>query len=255
MLFPRKPFPSPAPRVVVTGAGIVTSLGRGWKENAGAFRAGKTGFRRVTLFDVSRQRVKTAAEVDLPTVLPSTQLTEHQERRLDRASTLLLLAVREAWLQSGWAPAENLPMVLGTTAGGMTLGERYYRQAARMPDHHRGQPTRAFYYQAQTQGRLVADALGCAGPVMIVSNACASGTCAIGEAWEMIRRGQSEHVLTGGYDALSQLVFSGFDSLQSLSPTTCRPFDARRDGLAIGEGAGALASRPWNRPGGAVRTS
>ena len=59
--------------------------------------------------------------------------------------------------------------------------------------------------------------------------------------WEMLRSGQAERVLAGGYDALSQLVFSGFDALQALSPTTCRPFDARRDGLALGEGAAMLA--------------
>ena len=57
----------------------------------------------------------------------------------------------------------------------------------------------------------------------------------------MIRRGQTHRVLTGGYDALSQMGFSGFDSLQVMSPTICRPFDAHRDGLALGEGAAVLA--------------
>jgi len=227
--------------VVITGAGIVTSLGQGWKQNAAAFRAGKTGFRPVTCFDVSRQRVKTAAVVDLPAVLPATQLTERQRRRLDRGGILLLLAAHEAWQQSGWEVRGQLPVVLGTTAGGMTIGEDYFRQAVSLPHHHKGQPTRALYYQSQIQSRLVLDALGFTGPITVISNACASGTSAIGEAWEMIRRGQADRVLTGGYDALSQMVFSGFDSLQTLSPTSCRPFDAQRDGLALGEGAAVLA--------------
>ena len=111
----------------------------------------------------------------------------------------------------------------------------------RAPHRHRQQPTRAFHYQAQTQARTLADALGFSGPITIISNACASGANAIGHAWELIRRGQAERVLAGGYDALSQMVFSGFDSLQALSPTACRPFDARRDGLAMGEGAAMLA--------------
>ena len=85
------------------------------------------------------------------------------------------------------------------------------------------------------------DALGHSGPTCIISNACASGTNAIGHAWELIRSGQAERALTGGYDALSQLVFAGFDSLQTLSPTACRPFDAHRDGLALGEGAAIVA--------------
>jgi 3-oxoacyl-[acyl-carrier-protein] synthase II len=241
MLFPRNSSPASPPRVVITGAGIVTSLGQGWKPNAAAFRAGKTGFRPVTHFDVSQQRVKTAAVVDLPAMLPVTQLTERQKKRLDRASTMLLLAAHEAWQQSGWNAGGHLPAVLGTTAGGMTLGEDYFRQAVSRPNHHPGQPTRALHYQSQTQVRMVLDALGFAGPITIISNACASGTSAIGEAWEMIRRGQTDRVLTGGYDALSQMVFSGFDSLQTLSPTGCRPFDTHRDGLALGEGAAVLA--------------
>jgi len=240
MLFPRKPFPSPPPRVMITGAGIVTSLGRGWKQNATAFRSGRTGFRPVTLFDVSRQRAKTAAEVDLPSILPALPLSQRQQKRLDRAGIMLLLAAQEAWQQSGWKPAENLPVVLGTTGGGMSLGEDYFRQAVGMPNRQKMQPTRALCYQPQTQAAMVADSIGFAGPATIISNACASGTSAIGEAWEMIRRGQTDRVLTGGYDALSQIGFSGFDSLQVMSPTRCRPFDAHRDGLALGEGAAMI---------------
>src|SRR5207237_2189569 len=72
-------------------------------------------------------------------------------------------------------------------------------------------------------------------------NACASGANAIGHACSLLRSGHCEQALTGGYDALSQLVFAGFDSLQALSPTQCRPFDAQRDGLGLGEGAAILA--------------
>jgi 3-oxoacyl-[acyl-carrier-protein] synthase II len=226
--------------VVVTGAGIVTSLGVGWQANAEGFRAGRTAFRPVTLFDVSRHRVKTAAQVALPSALPSTHLSARQLGRLDRASALLLLAAGEAWQQAGWERMEHLPVILGTTSGGMLLGEDYFRQAVRTPRRHRRQPTRAFHYQAQTQARLLLDALDVNGPITITSNACASGASAVGQAWELIRRGQAERVFAGGYDALSEMVFSGFDALQALSPTACRPFDARRDGLAIGEGAAML---------------
>jgi 3-oxoacyl-[acyl-carrier-protein] synthase II len=96
------------------------------------------------------------------------------------------------------------------------------------------------HYQSQRQGLDLADAFGFHGPVTIIANACASGANAIGHAWELLRWGRAQRVLTGGYDALSQLVFAGFDSLQALSPTQCRPFDSRRDGLALGEGAAVL---------------
>ena len=241
MLFPAPSSPAIPPRVVVTGAGIVTALGNGWKPNAEGFRAGRTAFRAVSQFDVSRQRVKVAAEVDLPAALPPTHLTTRQSARLDRANAMLLVGAHEAWQQAGWEPFDNLPLVLGTTGGGMSLGEGYFHVAVETPRRHHRQPTRALFYQAQTQGRIVADAFGFSGPLTIISNACASGANAIGHAWELIRLGQAERVLAGGYDGLNLLVFSGFDSLQALSPTVCRPFDAGRDGLTIGEGAAILA--------------
>jgi 3-oxoacyl-[acyl-carrier-protein] synthase II len=252
MLYPIN-RPAEPPRVVVTGAGIVSALGIGWEINARGFRFGRLTARPVTLFDVSRQRVKWAAEVDLPEAMPTGRLTTRQTARLDRGARLLLLAAREAWQQCGWQPAEDLPFVLGTTAGGMNLGEDYYRQAVETPGHHGRQSTRALYYQAQTQARAVSEALGFSGPVRILSNACASGSDAVGLAWQMIRRGCAERILAGGYDAHSRMVFAGFDSLQVLSPTICRPFDAGRNGLLLGEGAGALAleSLPHARRRGA----
>lgn len=241
MLFPTSSSSSTNPRIVITGAGIVTALGAGWEPNADGFRAGRAAFRPVSLFDVARQRAKVAAEVDLPASLPRTELNGREAGRLDRAATLLLLAAHEARQQAGWQPAENLPFILGTTAGGMALGEEYFRQAVRTPSLHRQQATRAVHYQPQVQARIVADALAFRGPVTIISNACASGSNAVGHGWEQIRRGRAERVLAGGYDALSQLVFAGFDALQALSTTVCRPFDAGRDGLALGEGAAVIA--------------
>jgi 3-oxoacyl-[acyl-carrier-protein] synthase II len=241
VLFPRlKRSPTPS-RVVVTGVGVITALGFGWRANADGFRSGRRAFRPVRLFDVTRQRVKQAAEVDLPCELPTTRLSKRQVQRLDRATKLLLTAAAEAWNQSGWASGAQLPVVLGTTSGGMSMGEAYYRQAVERPNAVCGQASRVVQYQAQRQGLDLAAAFGFEGPVTTIANACASGANAIGHAWHLLRWGQADRVLTGGYDALSQLVFAGFDSLQALSPTRCRPFDAGRDGLALGEGAAVLA--------------
>jgi 3-oxoacyl-[acyl-carrier-protein] synthase II len=236
-LFPLPAASASKPRVVVTGAGIVTALGLDWKTNAENFRVGKTGFRPVTLFDVSRQRVKNAAQVDLPVSLPPTELSAREERRLDRAAKLLLLAAAQAWQESGWKAADNIPIVLGTTSGGMIMGQDYYKHATTRPNTRYSQPTRVTQYQAQSQALTLCKAVGFAGPITIIANACASGANAVGHAWSLLRNGQASCAITGGYDALSQLVFAGFDSLQALSPTSCRPFDATRDGLALGEGA------------------
>jgi 3-oxoacyl-[acyl-carrier-protein] synthase II len=241
MLYSSRQARPNCPRVVVTGAGIVTALGLDWESNASGFREGRTAFRTVTLFDVSRQRVRLAAEVNLPATFPSTRLSSRHLRRMDRAAKLLLWAAWDAWRQSGWTSSMQLPVVLGTTSGGMSLGEAYFRQSTRTPKLHHDQAQRILHYQAQRQGQDLADAFGFSGPVVVIPNACASGANALGHAWELIRSGSSSRVLTGGYDALSQLVFSGFDSLQALSPTCCRPFDQSRDGLALGEGAAVFA--------------
>jgi 3-oxoacyl-[acyl-carrier-protein] synthase II len=240
VLFPSAQRPPTPPRVVITGAGIITALGIGWDINAAGFRAGTIALKPVTLFDVSRQRVKTAGEVALPANLPNTMLSAKQSSRLDRATQLLLWAAHEAWEQSGWQASDHLPLVLGTTSGGMSLGEEYYRHAITLPLSQNGQATRVAQYQAQSQALTVANAFGFHGPITIIANACASGANAIGHASELLRRGDCSRVMAGGYDALCQLVFAGFDSLQALSVTQCRPFDAQRDGLALGEGAAVL---------------
>ena len=218
MLFPIPQQVGSPPRIVITGAGIVTSLGQGWKSNPKVSGLGRIAIRKITLFDACRQRVKVAGEVDLPEKLPPTSLEERDFRRMDRAAKMLILAAYEAWQQSGWEAAENLPMVLGTTSGGMNLGQAFYRQAISRPKPEAA-ATRVLHYQAQRQALDVMDAFGFRGPVTIIANACASGANSIGHAWELFRRGHAERVFTGGYDALSEMVFGGFDSLQALSPT------------------------------------
>jgi 3-oxoacyl-[acyl-carrier-protein] synthase II len=240
VLFPSPQRPNPALRVVITGTGIVTAFGAGWRLNADGFRQGRVALRPVTLFDVSCQRAKVAGEVDLSDALPRTTLAAREEARLDRAGRLLLLAAHEAWEQSGWEPGEDLPVVLGTTSAGMKLGQDLFRQAIQAPPRRWHQPTRVLHYQPQRQAIGLLDAFASSGPVTIIANACASGANAIGHAWEMLRAGRAQRVFAGGYEALSQLLFVGFDSLHALSPTVCRPFDIGRDGLALGEGAGMM---------------
>lgn len=226
---------------MVTGCGMATPLGLGVTANTEGFRTGQAAFRQVTNFDVSRQRVRVAAQVDLPAGLPETALAPRQARFLDPAGRMLLWAAHEATQQAHWDKLPTASFVVGTTGGGMSLGEAYYRTALREPLARRQQPTRSIGYQAHRQAALVAQACGLAGPRSVIANACASGANAVGHAWELVRTGRAERVLAAGYDAISQLIFAGFDSLQALSTTRCRPFDARRDGLALGEGAAALA--------------
>lgn len=223
--------------MAITGAGIVTAMGLGCGENAAGFRAGRAAFRPVSLFDTSRQRVGRAAELTLPEGAPA-GVPPRIWRRMARGPKMAFLAAAEA-MEAAGLPGGGLPIIVGTSAGAMPLGEEYFKQATASCPGRRGQFMRAETYQPQRQMRLVAEALKVDGPVRIVSNACASGANAIGHAFHVVRAGRAERVLAGGFDALSQLVFAGFDSLGALAPSGIpRPFDAARDGLALGEGAG-----------------
>lgn len=130
------------------------------------------------------------------------------------------------------------PMVIGTSAGAMPLGEDYYKAATTEPLTRRGQLQRVEHYQAQKGMAMVQRAFGFRAQCQIISNACASGANAIGHAYQLLKSGEKSMALAGGYDAISEMVFSGFNALQALSESGIpRPFDADRDGLALGEGA------------------
>jgi 3-oxoacyl-[acyl-carrier-protein] synthase II len=135
--------------------------------------------------------------------------------------------------------------VIGTTSGGMSYGEDYYR-SLKQGGNLRHSPTWIANYPAQKPVIDALEAFGIASPCEVVSNACASGTNAIGHAFDCVRSGRYQRVLTGGYDALSELVFVGFDSLQASTPEKCRPFDRHRTGMVLGEGAAVLALENFN---------
>ncbi|MFT3992235.1 MAG: beta-ketoacyl-[acyl-carrier-protein] synthase family protein [Luteolibacter sp.] len=232
--FPDTQLPPETHRVVVTGAGIVSPMGMDFSENTEGFRAGRSAFSPITLFDVSRQRVGTAGQVSLPGI------SGKAEARMDRGTRMATFAAREA-LRSAGLDGGIMPILVGTSAAAMPIGEDYYRHAVASQTRRHLQLRRVETYQPQRQISDMSRALNVHGPTRIISNACASGANAIGHAFHLVRSGRAERALAGGYDALCQLVFAGFDSLQALSPSGIpRPFDAARDGLALGEGAGFI---------------
>jgi len=223
--------------VVITGLGCVTPLGPDLPATWRRLIAGETAQQPVTLFDVSGSRCQKAA----PAIFPEAAWP----RRLTRGSRLALPAARAALAQAGLLDDAGksvvrwLPMSVSTTAGGMTLGEQFLRDlvAGRRQPHRY---YRVAHYPAQRQTLDLQQHLGFRGPVTIIANACASGANAIGHARDLIRAGQAEMVLAGGYEPLTELIYYGFDCLQALSPDCCRPFDRGRTGLMLGEAAAFL---------------
>ena len=222
--------------MVITGLGVVSPLAVGVPDNATGFRSGRVAFREVDFFDVSRQRVRTAGVADVPESFAGT--SRRAWTRMDRGTRLATMAASEALASAGLCRGGEMPAMIGTSAAAMPIGEAYFKAAVAGVADRRRQLQRVESYQVQRQLGGMLDALGVRGRMRIISNACASGANAVGQAFQWVRTGRAERVLAGGYDALCQLVFAGFDSLQALSPSGIpRPFDAARDGLALGEGA------------------
>jgi 3-oxoacyl-[acyl-carrier-protein] synthase II len=228
----------PLQRVAVVAAGVVSPLGFGLAETLDSLRKAKDCVTPVTRFSVGECRCKTAGQVADDCLL-SYLNNKPRAKRLHRASHMVIQALREAMMQVPQFEPELT--VVGTTSGGMSYGEQYYR-SLRQSGNLRDAPTWIANYPAQKPViDAQAEVLGFSVPCQVIANACASGTNAIGHAFECVRSGHYQRVLTGGYDALSELVFTGFDSLQASTPEKCRPFDRHRAGMVLGEGAAVLA--------------
>jgi len=231
-------------RVAVTAVGIVSALGADVTQTLASLRAGRDCVRGVTQFDVSKTRCSTAGcipEEFLAEVATESRAT----RRMNRASHMMIAAMREAMGQlSGFMPELA---VIGTTSGGMSYGEAFFRSyiQEKRPKGNRGMWIANYSPQKQVLDAF--DAVGIpAPPCQIIANACASGSNAIGHAFQMVRSGKYKRVICGGYDAISEMVFTGFDSLQASTPEKIRPFDKDRTGLVLGEGAAILALEDWD---------
>lgn len=223
-------------RVAVVAAGIISPLGCGLAETLASLQAARDCITPVTRFSVDRCRCKTAGQVPDERVV--VERNGRRGQRLHRASHMMIAALQEALTQDRQFKPDLT--VVGTTSGGMSYGEDYYRALHRHDDLRRS-PTWIANYPPQKAVIDAQEAFGISAPCEVIANACASGTNAIGHAFDCIRSGRYQRVLTGGYDALSELVFVGFDSLQASTPEKCRPFDRHRTGMVLGEGAAILA--------------
>lgn len=234
-------------RAVITGVGIITALGAGVEANLSGITRGDSGLAEIRSFDVTGYRVKVGGEVRADLSCRLTAKTK-AAGRYDRATRLLFAAASEAVDSAGPAGiiakiAPQTPIFAGTTLGGMIGGTAYHRA---LLAGKRAAPSLVLDYLAHIQACRLRDALGLAGAIHAVSNACASGANAIGFAFKEIQSGEADCAIAAGYDTMSEYTFAGFHSLQALSQTSCRPFDRNRDGLALGEGAAVLIIEELN---------
>ncbi len=235
-------------RVVITGMGVVSPLGCDVNVFWEALLAGRSGVARIQSFDVSDFPTQIGAEVrDFD---PSTYIGRREARRMARCSQMAivatLFALEDAGLQGGLPDPERVGVHLGTAEGGFDMAmqgvslmqQRGWRRVMpfMLPETLPNMPS---YHVSQFFGTL--------GHLGTCVAACASGTQAIYEASELIRRGVADIIITGGTEALiNEFAFAGFCAMRGMSTRNheperaVRPFDADRDGFLMGEGAGIL---------------
>ena len=234
-------------RVVVTGLGAVTPLGNDWRTTWEAAVAGRSGIDFISTFDTSGFPVRIAAEVK--GFDPASVVGPKEARRLDRNVVLSVAAAVEAAadasLEGAYEPS-RIGVLFGTAIGGIAgIADQHATLLERGPD--RVSPYFIPSVLVDAASGQIAISLGLRGPNYAPVSACATGSTAIGEAAEVIRRGAADAVLAGGGEAcLTPLILAGFCAMRGLAaedeypPRASRPFDSTRAGFVMGEGACVL---------------
>ena len=235
-------------RIVVTGIGVVTSIGTGREQFWENLLAGRCGISVVESFDTHAYGVHRGAEVkDFDA---SRHLRRLDAARLGRASQFAAAAARLALADAGVEPESLDPLragvSLGTTSGEPLEIERFddsyvAKELGKVGAEFIGR------YPCHHISAHVAEELGFAGVNMMIPTACAAGNYAIAHAFDVLRAGRADLMLAGGSDAFSRITYTGFARLGAVAPERCQPFDRNRKGMIPGEGAGVLVLEPLKR--------
>lgn len=235
-----------ARRVVVTGIGAVTPLGNNVADTWQSMKDGRNGIAPITHFDTEKFKTKLAAEVK--GFEPKEYLEVNELLRTDRYAQFAVAAAQQAVSESavmGTVEPERFAVIMGTGIGGIgTFEAEHTKLLEKGP--RRVSPLFVPMMIGNMAAGLIAIRHDCRGPAMPAVTACASGSNAIGEAMRLIRHGYADAVITGGAEAaIVPSAIAGFTNMQALSVSedpdaASLPFDQRRGGFVIGEGAAAL---------------
>ncbi len=232
-------------RVVVTGVGLITPLGHNVPDTWAAILGGKSGLGPITLVDPADHTIGGLCEVK--EFDPANYMDRKDARRRDRYEQLATVAANEAMRHSGLTITddnrERVGITLGTGVGGMrtVIEQETIRRESGL---RRLSPFAITMIMPNGAAGMLAIDYGIQGPSTTITTACAAGNDAVGHAYRAIRYGELDAVLTGGSECImTSVAIGGFEragATSSKSSEAPQPFDANRDGLVIGEGAGML---------------
>lgn len=235
-------------RVVVTGIGLVTSIGTGCVPFWDSLLAGRSGFSLVESFDTSAYKVNRGAEVKA--FHAADYLTHLDPTSMGRASQFATaaarLAIADAHLDLQAIEPERAGVSMGTTSGEPREIERFDDYFVNEALERCG-PEFMALYPCHVIAAHIATELGLAGVAMTIPTACAAGNYAIAHAFELLCSGRADVMLAGGADAFSRITYAGFARLGAIAPEVCQPFDRHRKGMIPGEGAAILVLEPLSR--------
>ncbi len=234
-------------RVVVTGLGLLTPVGNDVASTWDALVGGRSGIAPITAFDTAAYECAIGGE------LKHFDVEQHIDaklvRRIDRSAALAIATAQQAVADSGLdlasADAERVGVILGTGMGGAHL----IIENQRVLDEkgpRRVSPFMATQMLPDSATGLVGIALGARGPNFAITAACATGGAALGEAAEIIARGDADVIVAGGFEApLRPIYYAGFAAMKALAShddpaKAVRPFEANRNGFVVAEGAGIM---------------
>ena len=233
-------------RVVVTGLGAITPLGNNVSEFWDNLVKGTCGIKEITKFDTTNYKVKLAAEVHQfdPLQYMDKMELRHTDLYAQYAMAAACQAMEDSGIQNTIAP-ERIGVYMGSGIGGMsTFMSEHTALLEKGP--RKVSPYFIPMMIANIASGMIAIRFNCKNSAMPAVTACASGTNAIGEALRMIRHGYADAMIAGGAEAtINEITAAGFTNMRALSvvdnpKTACLPFDERRSGFIMGEGAGAL---------------
>ena len=220
--------------IAVRGIGIISALGNGAGETLAALRAGRSGIGKLTLF-------RSAVDVPVGEVRRDNRalgelLGIPARETPSRTALLGMIAAAQAVADAAIPAAARVALVSGTSVGGMDLTENFYRDFR--SDNGRGRLRSVAGHDCADSTRRIAEYCGSTGYTATVSTACSSAANTVITGALLLENDMADYVVAGGTDALCRFTLNGFNSLSILDPERCRPFDATRAGLNLGEGAG-----------------
>ena len=228
-------------RIVITGVGIVSSLGIGKEEFWDSLSKGRSGVSEVSSFDTSSFQTHLGGEVKrfdyrrwIDGELPNESA---------RATQFLIAASSLAYADAGWA-LDGLRDVrtgvcVGTNMGEIQALERIDEALARNQETSISSELVRAYAEPCLSSRVMRK-FGFSGPSIVIPTACSAGNFAIGYAYDLLRLGRADVMFAGGVDPFSRIAFTGFNRLFAVTKSRCSPFDKNRSGIVVGEGCGTL---------------